>query len=134
MQEQPGGGVIINIGSTAAKRPAPNSAAYVAAKDGLVGLTRSLALEWAPKVRVILITPGLLRTEMVHEVYGDNVAAVEATVPMGRLATADEIGAMCVMMASPAAQFVTGSEIIIDGGGEVPAWVLAMQQAPDGQP
>jgi NAD(P)-dependent dehydrogenase (short-subunit alcohol dehydrogenase family) len=134
MQEQPGGGVIINIGSTAAKRPAPNSAAYVAAKDGLVGLTRSLALEWAPKVRVILITPGLLRTEMVHEVYGDNVAAVEATVPMGRLATADEIGAMCVMMASPAAQFVTGSEIIIDGGGEVPAWVLAMQQAPDAQP
>jgi len=134
MQEQPGGGVIINIGSTAAKRPAPNSAAYVAAKDGLVGLTRSLALEWAPKVRVILITPGLLRTEMVHEVYGDNVAAVEATVPMGRLATADEIGAMCVMMASPAAQFVTGAEIIIDGGGEVPAWVLAMKQAPDRQP
>ncbi len=133
MQEQPEGGVIINIGSTAAKRPAPNSAAYVAAKDGLVGLTRTLALEWAPKVRVILITPGLLRTEMVHEVYGDNVAAVEATVPMGRLATAPEIGAMCVMMASPAAEFVTGSEIIVDGGGEIPSWVLAMQKAPEGQ-
>jgi NAD(P)-dependent dehydrogenase (short-subunit alcohol dehydrogenase family) len=133
MQEQPQGGVIINIGSTAAKRPAPNSAAYVAAKDGLVGLTRTLALEWAPKVRVILITPGLLRTEMVHEVYGDNVAAVEATVPMGRLATASEIGAMCVMMASPAAEFVTGSEIIVDGGGEIPSWVLAMQKGPVGQ-
>jgi NAD(P)-dependent dehydrogenase (short-subunit alcohol dehydrogenase family) len=129
MQEQPQGGVIINIGSTAAKRPAPN----LAAKDGLVGLTRTLALEWAPKVRVILITPGLLRTEMVHEVYGDNVAAVEATVPMGRLATASEIGAMCVMMASPAAEFVTGSEIIVDGGGEIPSWVLAMQKGPVGQ-
>jgi NAD(P)-dependent dehydrogenase (short-subunit alcohol dehydrogenase family) len=133
MQEQPEGGVILNIGSTAAKRPAPSSAAYVAAKDGLVGLTRSLALEWAPKVRVILVTSGLLRTEMVHEVYGDNVGAVEATVPMGRLVTAAEIGAMCVIMASPAAGFVTGSEIIVDGGGEIPSWVLAMQKAPEGQ-
>jgi NAD(P)-dependent dehydrogenase (short-subunit alcohol dehydrogenase family) len=130
MQEQPQGGVIINIGSTAAVRPAPNSAAYVAAKDGLLGLTRSLALEWAPKVRVVLVTSGLLRTEMVNEVYGDNVAAVEATVPMGRLVTPEEIGAMCVMMASPAAEFVTGSEIIVDGGGEIPSWVLAMQKGP----
>jgi NAD(P)-dependent dehydrogenase (short-subunit alcohol dehydrogenase family) len=134
MQEQPEGGVILNIGSTAAIRPAPNSAAYVAAKDGLVGLTRSLALEWAPKVRVVLVTSGLLRTEMVHQVYGDNVAAVEATVPMGRLVTPEEIGAMCVMLASPVAQFVTGSEIIVDGGGEIPSWVLAMQQGPDKQP
>jgi NAD(P)-dependent dehydrogenase (short-subunit alcohol dehydrogenase family) len=134
MQEQPAGGVIINIGSTAAIRPAPSSAAYVAAKDGLVGLTRTLALEWAPKVRVVLVTSGLLRTEMVNEVYGDNVAAVEATVPMGRLVTPEEIGAMCVMMASPAAQFVTGAEIIVDGGGEIPAWVLAMQPGPDKQP
>jgi NAD(P)-dependent dehydrogenase (short-subunit alcohol dehydrogenase family) len=133
MQEQAEGGVIINIGSTAAIRPAPSSAAYVAAKDGLVGLTRTLALEWAPKVRVVQVTSGLLRTEMVNEVYGDNVAAVEATVPMGRLVTPEEIGAMCVMMASPAAQFVTGSEIIVDGGGEIPSWVLAMQKAPEGQ-
>jgi NAD(P)-dependent dehydrogenase (short-subunit alcohol dehydrogenase family) len=132
MQEQAEGGVIINIGSTAAMRPAPNSAAYVAAKDGLVGLTRSLALEWAPRVRVVLVTSGLLRTEMVNEVYGENVGAVEATVPMGRLVTPEEIGAMCVMMASQAAQFVTGSEIIVDGGGEVPSWVLAMQQGPRG--
>ncbi len=83
-------------------------------------------------MRVVLVTSGLLRTEMVHEVYGDNVAAVEATVPMGRLVTPEEIGAMCVMMASPAAQFVTGSEIIVDGGGEVPSWVLAMQQRSEG--
>jgi NAD(P)-dependent dehydrogenase (short-subunit alcohol dehydrogenase family) len=133
MQEQAEGGVIINIGSTAAKRPAPSSAAYVAAKDGLVGLTRTLALEWAPKVRVVLVTSGLLRTEMVHDVYGDNVGAVEATVPMGRLVTPEEIGAMCVMMASPSAGFVTGSEIIVDGGGEIPSWVLAMQKRPEGQ-
>jgi NAD(P)-dependent dehydrogenase (short-subunit alcohol dehydrogenase family) len=104
----------------------------VAAKDGLVGLTATLALEWAPKVRVVLVTSGLLRTEMVNEVYGDNVGAVEATVPMGRLVTPEEIGAMCVMMASPAAGFVTGSEIIVDGGGEIPSWVLAMQKGPEG--
>ncbi len=129
MQRQDTGGVIINIGSTAAIRPAPGSAPYVAAKSGLIGLTRALAVEWAPKVRVNLVTPGLLRTELVHEVYGDDVDAVEATVPLGRLATTAEIGAMCVMMASAAAAYVTGAELIVDGGGEEPAWVQAMQRS-----
>jgi NAD(P)-dependent dehydrogenase (short-subunit alcohol dehydrogenase family) len=125
MQNQEDGGVIINIGSTAALRPAPNSAPYVAAKAGLVGLTRALALEWAPKVRVNLVTPGLLRTELVEETYGSNVAAVEATVPIGRMARGNDVGPVCVMMASPAASYITGSELIVDGGGELPAWHIA---------
>jgi NAD(P)-dependent dehydrogenase (short-subunit alcohol dehydrogenase family) len=125
MQKQADGGVIINIGSTAAMRPAPNSAPYVAAKAGLVGLTRALAVEWAPKVRVNLVTPGLLRTELVEETYGSNLAAVEATVPAGRLARGSEIGQACVMMASAAASYTTGSELIVDGGGELPAWHIA---------
>ena len=128
MQTQDRGGLILNIGSTAAVRPAPGSAPYVAAKAGLIGLTRALAVEWAPKVRVILVTPGLLRTELVHEVYGDDVDAVEATVPLGRLATTADIGGLCVLLASPAAAYVTGAELIIDGGGEEPAWLLAMQR------
>ena len=125
MQEQPEGGVVINIGSTVATRPAANVAPYVAAKAGLVGLTRGLALEWAPKVRVIMVSPGLLRTEMINDTYGSDVAAVEATVPMGRFATADDVGALCVMLSSPAASYVTGAELIVDGGGEHPAWYLA---------
>jgi NAD(P)-dependent dehydrogenase (short-subunit alcohol dehydrogenase family) len=125
MQRQADGGVIINIGSTAALRPAPNSAPYVAAKAGLVGLTRALAVEWAPKVRINLVTPGLLRTELVEETYGSNLGAVEATVPMGRMASGSEIGQVCVIMASPAASYISGSELIVDGGGELPAWHLA---------
>lgn len=128
MQRQPDGGVIINIGSTAAFRPAPNSTPYVAAKAGLVGLTRALAVEWAPKVRVNLVTPGLLRTELVDETYGANLGAVEATVPMGRMATGSEVGQACLMLASPAAGYISGSELVIDGGGEFPSWQIASQR------
>jgi NAD(P)-dependent dehydrogenase (short-subunit alcohol dehydrogenase family) len=132
MQAQPGGGVIINIGSTVAIRPAPGSTPYAAAKAGLVGLTRALAIEWAPKVRVNLLSPGLLRTELVDETYGANLGAVEATVPLGRMAAPAEIGAVCVMLASAAASYVTGADWVVDGGGETPAWLLAAQPT-DGQ-
>ncbi|MDT7547586.1 MAG: hypothetical protein QOE99_3696, partial [Actinomycetota bacterium] len=66
MQTQDTGGVIVNIGSVAARRPAPGTAAYNAAKAGLSVLTRSLALEWAPKVRVNQVSPGLIATEADH--------------------------------------------------------------------
>lgn len=125
MQGQDSGGVILNIGSTIAIRPAPGSTPYTAAKAGLVGLTRSLAIEWAPKVRVNQVSPGLLRTELVEETYGDNVAAVEATVPIGRMATPADVGAVCVMLTSPGLDYVTGAELFVDGGGEQPAWLVA---------
>ena len=126
MQGQEYGGVIINIGSTVAVRPSKDVSAYVAAKSGLIGLTRSLALEWAPKVRVNLVSPGLLRTELVEETYGDDPSAVEATVPMGRFATAEDVAAACVLLASPGASYVTGAELVVDGGGEEPAWLAAV--------
>jgi NAD(P)-dependent dehydrogenase (short-subunit alcohol dehydrogenase family) len=129
MQAQETGGVILNIGSAVVRRPAPNSAPYNAAKAGLVGLTRSLALEWAPKVRVNLVSAGLLRTERVDEYYGTDLAAVEATVPMGRLATPADVAAICVMLASPAASYVTGAEVMVDGGGEHPAFLGAVVPA-----
>jgi NAD(P)-dependent dehydrogenase (short-subunit alcohol dehydrogenase family) len=131
MQEQAEGGTIINIGSAGTLRPSPGVAPYVAAKAGLHGLTRSLALEWAPKVRVNLVSPGLLRTELVTETYGSNIDAVAATVPMGRFATGSDVGAVCVMLASPAVAYVTGSELIVDGGGEQPAWLLAAGSRPE---
>lgn len=128
MQAQDGGGAIVNIGSTVAIRPSANVAAYVAAKSGLVGLTRALALEWAPKVRVNLVSPGLLRTELLEETYGSDVAAVEATVPMGRLATGTDVASACLMVASPGMAYVTGTEVVVDGGGELPAWLLKVQR------
>jgi NAD(P)-dependent dehydrogenase (short-subunit alcohol dehydrogenase family) len=131
MQGQESGGVILNIGSAIAIRPAPGSAPYTAAKAGLVGLTRGLAIEWAPKVRVNLVSPGLLRTELVRETYGDNVAAVEATVPMARMAGPADVAAACLMLTAPGLAYVTGAELIVDGGGEQPAWLVAAQSKGD---
>jgi NAD(P)-dependent dehydrogenase (short-subunit alcohol dehydrogenase family) len=118
-------GLVLNIGSVAAIRPAPGTAAYAAAKAGLTTLTRALALEWAPAVRVNQVTVGVLETERTTEEYGD-AAAVAATVPMGRLATAQDVAAACLMLASPALCYVTGADLFVDGGGEVPAFHTAM--------
>jgi NAD(P)-dependent dehydrogenase (short-subunit alcohol dehydrogenase family) len=120
MQEQPEGGAIVNIGSVAARRPAPGTSAYNAAKAGLAVLTRSLALEWAPKVRVNSVTPGLVQTEA--DTYA---AGLERTVPMGRLATPGDVAAACLMLCSPDARFITGADLYVDGGGEVPAFLAA---------
>ncbi len=119
-------GVILNIGSVSAIRPAPGTAAYAAAKAGLTVLTRALALEWAPAVRVNQITVGLLETERTADTYGDDVAAVAGTVPMGRLATPQDVAAACLMLASPALAYVTGADLFVDGGGEVPAFHTAI--------
>jgi NAD(P)-dependent dehydrogenase (short-subunit alcohol dehydrogenase family) len=120
-------GVILNIGSVAARRPAPGTAAYAAAKAGLTTLTRALALEWAPQVRVNQVTVGLLATEAVSETYGEDQASVEATVPMGRLATPQDVAAACLALASPELAYVTGTELFVDGGGEVPAFAVAKE-------
>lgn len=133
MQAQDDGGVIINIGSTVSMRPSKDVSAYVAAKAGLVGLTRSLALEWAPKVRVNLVSPGLLRTELLEETYGQNPGAVEKTVPMRRFATAQDVAAACLLLSSPGVSYVTGAELVVDGGGEEPAWLGAVVRDAGGE-
>src|SRR5207244_4471563 len=120
MQEQPWGGSIINIGSAVSRRPSPNSSPYNAAKAGLIGLTRSLALEWAPRVRVNSVSVGLLETESVNDTYGEDVGAVAATIPMGRLARAEDVAAACLMLLAPEAAYITGADLMVDGGGEEP--------------
>jgi NAD(P)-dependent dehydrogenase (short-subunit alcohol dehydrogenase family) len=132
MQAQPDGGLILNIGSTAAHRPAPSSAPYVAAKAGLVGLTRALAIEWAPKVRVVQVTAGLMRTELVEETYGSDQAAVAATVPAGRFGTGADVAAVCLALCGPGMDYVTGTEVVVDGGGEYPAWLTVMRSGTKG--
>ncbi|MFC3106585.1 SDR family oxidoreductase [Undibacterium arcticum] len=127
MQAQDGGGVIIFIGSVSALRPSPGTAAYGAAKAGVLNLVRSLAVEWAPKVRVVALSPGLVLTEESHQHYGDEegIAAVAKTVPLGRLALPQDIAAACLFLASPAAAYVAGSNLVVDGGGERPAFLDA---------
>ena len=75
-------------------RPTPQTAAYGAAKAGLVNFTQTVAVEWAPKVRVNLVTAGMVRTEQSHLFYGDEagIAEVGETVPLGRIADPDDIG------------------------------------------
>src|SRR2546423_11413094 len=134
MQGQPDGGVIVSIGSVSGMRASPGAAVYGAAKAGLAGLTRSLAVEWAPKVRVNLVVVGMVRTEQSALYYGDEdgIAAVAATVPAGRLADPADVGAVCVFLASPAASYVSGAEILVHGGGERPAFLSAANaESPD---
>jgi len=122
MQAQETGGSIINIGSVAAIDPQPGMAAYSAAKAGLLVLTRALALEWSPKVRVNHITTGLIRTESAAWAYGeDGGAAVAELIPMGRMAVPADVANTCLYLASDLASYVTGADIPVHGGGEVPA-------------
>jgi NAD(P)-dependent dehydrogenase (short-subunit alcohol dehydrogenase family) len=125
MQQQEAGGSIVNISSISAHRPAPTIAAYAAAKAGLDSLTRSLAVEWGPKVRVNAVDVGLCRTEQTDDHYGDDarVAAIERTIPLGRMARPDEVGHVVVFLASDLASYVSGARVACDGGGEPPVFL-----------
>jgi NAD(P)-dependent dehydrogenase (short-subunit alcohol dehydrogenase family) len=131
MQDQETGGSIINIGSVSGTRPSPGTAAYGAAKAGLHNLTTSLAVEWAPKVRVNCVVGGLIRTEQAHLHYGDEagVERVAATVPLGRLADPREIGDACLYLGSPLSSYVSGALLALHGGGERPAFLDAATDA-----
>ncbi|NNN37205.1 SDR family oxidoreductase [Streptomyces sp. S3(2020)] len=120
-------GSVVMIGSVSGSRPSPGSAAYGAAKAGLENLARSMAVEWAPDVRVNTLVVGMVRTELAHLHYGDEdgVDAVSRTVPLGRLAEPAEIGAAAVFLASDAAAYITGASLLVHGGGERPAFLDA---------
>jgi NAD(P)-dependent dehydrogenase (short-subunit alcohol dehydrogenase family) len=134
MQAQPEGGVIINISSVSALRPSPGTAAYGAAKAGLLSLTASLAVEWAPRVRVVAVAAGMVRTELSHLHYGDAEALrrVGATVPLGRLAEPEDVGDACAFLASPRAGYVSGATLLLHGGGERPAFLGAVASEAEG--
>lgn len=127
MQRQDGGGSIVMISSVSGTRASPGTAAYGAAKAGLDNLTASLAVEWAPKVRVNALDVGMVRTEQSHLHYGSEAAveAVGKTVPLGRLAEPEEVGACAAFLASGLASYVSGATLRVHGGGEVPAFLAA---------
>ncbi|HVV35779.1 MAG TPA: SDR family oxidoreductase [Acidimicrobiales bacterium] len=127
MQQQDDGGSIVNIGSVSGMRPSPGTAAYAAAKGGLLALTQTLAVEWAPKVRVNMVTGGLISTEQSELFYGDaeRQAAIAATVPLQRFGTPTDIGNACVFLASPLASYVSGANLVVHGGGEPPRYLDA---------
>jgi NAD(P)-dependent dehydrogenase (short-subunit alcohol dehydrogenase family) len=120
-----GGGVIVNIASANAYFTIPQNTTYAAAKAGLVGLTRGLALELGPRgIRVVAVSPGFTRTPAVQaylddlseERRQDEMGGYYAECPIGRLVEPEEIADACVFLASPAASFVTGVDLPVDGG------------------
>jgi NAD(P)-dependent dehydrogenase (short-subunit alcohol dehydrogenase family) len=129
MQQQEGGGAIVNITSVSGLRPSPGSSAYGAAKAGLLSLTQSVAIEWAPKVRVNAVSGGLIATEDSLDHYGgaDGLARVAATVPLGRFGEPADVADAVVFLASPLAAYVTGANLVLHGGGEWPAFLRAAE-------
>ena len=127
MQQQDEGGSIINIASVSVIRPSPGTAAYGAAKAGIINFGSSVAVEWAPRVRVNAIIAGLVRTEKSELHYGDEagIEAVGQTIPLGRMAVPQDIANACLYLASPLSSYVSGSTVTVHGGGEAPAFLNA---------
>ncbi|AIU10999.1 SDR family oxidoreductase [Mycolicibacterium smegmatis] len=125
MQNQDTGGVIVNISSVSGRRPTPGTAAYGAAKAGVDNLTETLAVEWAPKVRVNSVVVGMVETEQSELFYGDadSIAAISKNVPLGRLAKPADIGWAAAFLASDAASYISGASLEVHGGGEPPHYL-----------
>ena len=122
MQQQEGGGSIINIASINGIRPSPGTAAYGAAKAGLISLTTSLAVEWAPKVRVNTVTAGIVGTDETIRLFYENdevrIAQLTAQIPLGALGAPEDVGNACLFLASPLARHISGANLLVHGGGE----------------
>jgi NAD(P)-dependent dehydrogenase (short-subunit alcohol dehydrogenase family) len=118
--------LVLNISSLCGMRPSPTTAAYGAAKAGLLNLTESLAMEFAPKVRVNCVTAGALETEELHEKFGGDsyFDAIRATVPLGRMGNPDDVAKACLFLASDQATFITGSNLVVHGGGDHPPLMI----------
>jgi NAD(P)-dependent dehydrogenase (short-subunit alcohol dehydrogenase family) len=129
MQEQDSGGAIVNVSSVSGLRPSPGTAAYGAAKAGLLSLTQTLAIEWAPKVRVNAVSGGMIATEDSLDHYGgeEGLARVAATVPNGRFGAPADIADAVVFLASPLSSYATGANLVLHGGGEWPAFLRAAE-------
>ncbi|MCZ8378151.1 SDR family oxidoreductase [Mycobacterium sp. CPCC 205372] len=125
MQTQDRGGSIVNIASVSGRRPTPGTAAYGAAKAGMESMTTTLAVEWAPKVRVNSVVVGMVETEQSELFYGDadSIAAISRNVPLGRLATPADVGWATAFLASDAASYISGASLEVHGGGEPPHYL-----------
>jgi NAD(P)-dependent dehydrogenase (short-subunit alcohol dehydrogenase family) len=116
---QSGGGAIINNASVLALRPSPNSPIYSASKAAVVGLTKSAALEFAPKgVRINAICPAIIETGMTEQIRGDEQSRdyLLSRHPVGRFGQSEEVAASVLYLCSPEASFITGIALPLDGG------------------
>lgn len=111
------GATLVNIASGQGLRPSPGRAAYAASKAGVIGLTRCLAQEWGPQIRVNSLCPGAVDTPMVRHEYGDDASTrVGSRYALGRIAEAHEIALAALYLSSNESAFVTGVALAVDGG------------------
>jgi NAD(P)-dependent dehydrogenase (short-subunit alcohol dehydrogenase family) len=112
-----GGGAIVNVGSNVSTRAIRNRSAYVASKGGIDALTRAMAIDLGPHgIRVNTVAPGYIYTERWEVLSEEHTVRRRKNVPLGREATADDIAAAVLFMASDAAGNITGSRLVVDGG------------------
>ena len=114
-----GNGSVINVSSVAGLSAAPGLIPYAAAKHAVIGITRTLAAEWAGDgVRVNALCPGWTATDLNKNLWDtpDNGAAIIADVPMARWGRADEMAGPAVFLASDASSYMTGQTLVVDGG------------------
>lgn len=126
-------GCIINIASVSGVRSSPGTAAYGAAKAGLLSATASLAQEWGPEVRVNAIVAGLIKTSdsAAREHYGGErgLASIEGRLPARRMGTPEDVANACLYLASDAAAYVSGASLEVFGGGEPPSFLTFVEDA-----
>lgn len=114
-----GGGTLVHVASIAGTQPQPASGAYSASKAAILMLSRQLAYEWGPKgIRSNTLSPGLVRTPLSEAFYRDDNVKTrrEAMVPLRRIATPEDMADVALFLASPRSSYVTGQDIVVDGG------------------
>ncbi len=123
-------GSIVNISSVSAIRSSPGSVAYGAAKAGLLSVTTSLAMEWAPDVRVNAIIVGLVKTPASGEHYNGEkgMAHLANALPMKRMGTPQDIASACLFLSDQANSYVSGACLEVFGGGEPPSFLKITQE------
>jgi 3-oxoacyl-[acyl-carrier protein] reductase len=110
-------GAIVNVASIEGLRPAPGHSHYTAAKSGVLAYTRSAAVELGRhRIRVNAVSPGLIWREGIDEAWPEGVASFRARAPLGRLGRPEDVAAACLFLASSQATFVTGANLVVDGG------------------
>jgi NAD(P)-dependent dehydrogenase (short-subunit alcohol dehydrogenase family) len=134
-----GAGAIVNVASVAGSRPTPGEAPYGAAKAAVIQLTRTAALENAPGIRVNSVSPGMIDTPLTSMLMNDEraTAMIAAGTPMGRAGTADEVAGVIAFLCSDLASYVTGIDVAVDGGAQLPipqidAYLAGIVRALDG--
>ena len=127
MREQEDGGLILMVGSMSSREPLPGTAAYAAAKAGISAMTKAMAFEYGPKVRVNEVVVGLVNTDLSEMHYGgaEALRKIASTIAAKRMVTPADIANSLLMFCSPGGAHFTGAAIECNGGGTLPAWLVA---------